>query len=600
MFVCGIASAAQPRPLAPLLGEMIAARRSRRADEISVYPVGDDFCLGLSGLVVEGAAGPVRAWAVIPARGALQPEAATVNAIAEARAAGRRLDLSGLGGEFALVLWNAEDRRLTVANDRFGICPLHYFARGQDCVFSSDLDAVAAYPALEPRLDQQAIYNYLFFHCIPSPRTIYVDVKKLGPAQAMNWNQGGAAATETYWYPHFARPGDPAPGAEALLDALRAAVASRATPDCGAFLSGGLDSSSVLAMLAAVQSPARAFTIGFAAEGYDESAFARAAAEHVNAEYHEYYVTPEDVCAALPEIAAYYGEPFGNSSVIPTYFCARFARQHGVDLLLAGDGGDELFAGNTRYLEQQRYERYFQVPKALRRLLEGGYRTLPWLKTLPVAGKGARYIERARMGLPARLYAYSFLKMFSPQDVFDAAWLKQMDTAEPWDAMRARWDEIDDADALQRMLYFDWKFTLADNDLVKVRGTCDRAGVEVRFPLLDESILHVANRVPSPDMLRDGQLRAYFRESAAGLLQSGTLAKSKHGFGLPFGTWMVEDTSLRSVTAKALGDLKERHILAGDFLDFARNSHLEVSAKYFGEFLWIATMLEEWIAGHGF
>ncbi|MBK6660370.1 MAG: asparagine synthase C-terminal domain-containing protein [Proteobacteria bacterium] len=342
----------------------------------------------------------------------------------------------------------------------------------------------------------------------------------------------------------------------------------------------------------------RTFTIGFDADGYDESGYARIAARHFGTVHHEYFVTPKDVCESLPSIASSYGEPFGNSSVIPTFHCARFAREHGIETMLAGDGGDELFAGNTRYVDQNVFERYFKVPAVLRGFLELGYRLLPVLSRLPVAGKGARYIEQAKMGLPDRLQSYNFLNRFDPHSVFESDWLGAIDRQAPWQAWRARYQAPREADALQRMLYLDWKFTLADNDLVKVSRMCDLAGVEVCYPMLDTAVLELSTAISSATLLEGGRLRGFYKSAFDSFLPGEIITKKKHGFGLPFGVWMRNDLGLQALVADAFAGMRKRAIFAPRFLDDALRLFREDAAGYYGELVWIVTMLEMWLASH--
>jgi asparagine synthase (glutamine-hydrolysing) len=285
--------------------------------------------------------------------------------------------------------------------------------------------------------------------------------------------------------------------------------------------------------------------------------------------------------------------------VVPAYHCARFAREHGVALMLAGDGGDELFAGNTRYVEQDKFERYFTLPRWLRGALEIGYRLLPLLAQLPVSGKGARYIRQAHMGLPDRLQSYNFLHRFDPRTVFAADWLQQVDTDAPWRLWRERYAAPGAGDALQRMLYLDWKFTLADSDLVKVNNMCDLAGIEVCYPMLDERIAELAVGLSAPTLLHGGVLRGFYKYAVRDFLPPAIIAKSKHGFGLPFGVWMREDQGLRDLAGDALAGLKHRHIFRPEFIDEATRLHREeTAAGYYGELVWLMTMLELWYASH--
>ena len=367
------------------LSVMTDSRRSARGQTPHTLN-GAGLALGFAGTKpLEASVGPTSAYLFRPGSEALADDAQTLVRVLAAHSAGR-VAYDELAGAYLLLLFDATQRSVTVAIDRFAVCPVYYCASDERLSFATDLDALRAAPGFTRAYDMQSLYNYVFFHCIPSPRTIYRNASKLGPAHYLRWSQG-RAQTACYWQPEFASVALAPDQLDAhLRAALTAAVAERGREGCAAFLSGGLDSSSVAGLLKGARGAADAFTIGFDAEGYDESEYARTAAKHFALDHHLHYVTPADVYDCLPQIAAYYAQPFGNSSVIPTYHCARQAREHGVTLMLAGDGGDELFAGNQRYVDQQVFERYFKVPALLRGVLEGGYRALPFMRDLPVIG----------------------------------------------------------------------------------------------------------------------------------------------------------------------------------------------------------------------
>lgn len=583
-----------------VLAEMANARAVARGGVLNTESFAGGMFAHAGGSCVRAEAAEMRGFLLRPAGEDRRSDAQALGELLAGQLGGRALTLAGIGGAYLLLIVNTANGQITLATDRFASCPLYYRVAAGEFAFASDPAALLAAPGARCELDAQAIYDYVFFHCIPAPRTIFRGVAKLEPAALLRWN-GTAVGLETHWQPHFATRDE---GVERLgpqlLDALRNAVGQRARPQCGAFLSGGLDSSSVAGMLKRSSGAARTFTIGFDAEGYDESAFARTASQHFGTEHHEYFVTPADVLESLPQIAAHYGEPFGNSSVLPTYHCARFARQHGVDMMLAGDGGDELFAGNTRYTEQHKFERYFRVPALLRSALEAGYRLLPWLNDLPVAGKGARYIQQARMGLPDRLQSYNFLNRLDPRTVFESDWLAPIDRQAPWELWRARYRAPSSGDSLQRMLYLDWKFTLADNDLVKVNNMCDLAGVDVCYPMLDDALVDLAARTSSATLLAGGQLRGFYKRACSDFLPQAILRKSKHGFGLPFGVWMRSDAGLKNMVREAFAGLRRRGIFRNDFLLDAEGRYEREAASYYGELAWILVALELWLESHGF
>ncbi|MGE0383615.1 MAG: asparagine synthetase B [Gammaproteobacteria bacterium] len=516
---------------------------------------------------------------------------------AEYRARGRDC-LHEVLGDFLIVLVDGES--LFVATDRFATRQCYYAQHPGGVVFGTRLAGLRAGPVPVTAIDPQAIYDYVYFHCIPSPRTIFAGVAKMRPAERLEY-AAGRLDVQTWWLPDLRAQEVVDSGAlkQRLLDTLESAVRECVDgEEIGAFLSGGLDSSTVAGMLARVRDPARTFTIGFDAPQYDESAFAAIAAQHFHTRHHVRRLVPDDVVEAFPRIVAHMDEPFGNSSVVPTYFCAAEAAAQGVTTLLAGDGGDELFGGNSRYARQQVFEAWYRVPGFARRLGESALLGTP-LQGWPLTRKVSRYVEQARVPLPDRLQSYNFLHRFAPERVFTAAFLGRVDQDAPLRAWRERYNEPAAGGSLSRMLYLDWKFTLADNDLVKVTSMCDLAGVEVRYPMLADPVVRLSLVVPDPLKIRRGQLRWFYREAMRGFLAQATLDKRKHGFGLPFGVWIRDTGELRRIAHDAVERLKQRAVLDPVFLDEAVSMHQSDSAAYFGELIWILMVLETWLDGRG-
>jgi asparagine synthase (glutamine-hydrolysing) len=341
---------------------------------------------------------------------------------------------------------------------------------------------------------------------------------------------------------------------------------------------------------------AATYSIGFEAEGYDEMQFARIAAQRFGTEHHEYYVTPSDLVSAIPAVAAYYDQPFGNSSVLPAYYCARMAREDGVTKLLAGDGGDELYGGNARYAKQRVFGFYDNVPRLLRRgLLEPLLEKTP-LGTLPLARKGRSYVEQAKVPLPDRMQMYNLLLRLDPRQVFMPDFLARVDQADPLRQQRAVWQQVSgDTSALNLMLAYDWRYTLAEADLPKVRGSTQLAGVAVGYPFLDQGLLDFSLTLPSEYKLKGQKLRWFFKEALRGFLPDEILAKKKQGFGLPFGVWANRHEGLKRFATDSLQSLAGRGIVQPAFIDVLLREHLPEHPGYYGEMVWILMMLEQWL-----
>ena len=275
-----------------------------------------------------------------------------------------------LSGEFALAIVDTNKKLAAIVTDRLARFPLYYYRNNGSLIFGSSASSVLAHPDLSSQVQHQGLYNYLYNHMVPSPSTVYSDLHKLPAAHCLVFHNQ-EIELKRYWSPSFTHSTPKSNtdlGAE-LRSTLKRSVSNAIEGEerVGAFLSGGLDSSSVVGMLAELsEGQAEAFSIGFSAKGYDEMEYARIAAKHFGVKLNEYYVTPDDVVNALPLIATSYDEPFGNSSALPAWFCANFAAQNGINTLLAGDGGDELFAGNERYAKQKLFQHYYKLPKLLR------------------------------------------------------------------------------------------------------------------------------------------------------------------------------------------------------------------------------------------
>jgi asparagine synthase (glutamine-hydrolysing) len=415
-------------------------------------------------------------------------------------------------------------------------------------------------------------------------------------------HDNGRLTVTRYWRPEFAEDAQAqfAPMRERFLQLLQNAVADRRDPHRPAcFLSGGTDSSTVAGMLARLDGPRPAtYSIGFDAQGYDEMAFARIAAKHFGTEHHEYYVTPDDIARGIPMLAAHFDQPFGNSSCLPAYLCARMARGDGVTRLLAGDGGDELFGGNSRYAKQRIFGWYDHVPGALRRGLIEPLTALPGVAVVPPLRKLRSYVDQAGRPMPDRLRLYNLLLRLGPESVFTPALLARVDIDAPLRLQREVWQQGGPRSMLNRELAYDWRFTLAENDLPKVNAATSMAGVEVAYPLLDDTLLDLSLKLPTNWKLRGPRLRWFFKEALRGFLPDAIIDKKKHGFGLPFGVWACTYPALQSLARDSLGGLAARGIVRQDFAHALMDDLLPKHPGYYGEMVWILTTLEQWFRVH--
>ena len=456
--------------------------------------------------------------------------------------------LGHLGGSFSLAVLEPDKNKAWLAIDPMGIERLCFAAAQDQLVFSTSGDAVASHPAVGRQINLQSIYDYFYFHVVPSPGTLYQRVEKLQPGEVLSYEQGGVTR-RFYWAMDYTPESgrDFSAFRKGFREHLTAGIEhSLDNSAVGAFLSGGTDSSTVVGTFTeVVGNPADTFSIGFEAEGFDEMEYARIAARRFKSNTHEYYLKPEDIVSAIPVIAQSYDEPFGNDSAVPTYFCAKLARENGITAMLAGDGGDEIFGGNARYAKQKIFEAYARIPHIIRHGVIEPFAHVPCLSNHFPVRKLNSYVSQANLRLPDRLETYNFLHRSPLEDIFTPEFLSAIRADSPIIQLRETYDRTWDAHSyLNRMMHVDLKFTLADNDLRKVSTMTEAAGIEVRYPLLDEDLLDFSGTLPDNFKVRGTKLRWFFKEALRDLLPTEIINKSKHGFGLPFGLWSSASRAL--------------------------------------------------------
>ena len=502
--------------------------------------------------------------------------------------------LDKIHGPFAFCIVEPERRYALLAIDRIGIRPLAFYCLNGLLVFGSQLDQIISHPGVNAAIDPQAIFNYLYFQMVPSPGSIYRGVSKLQPGEFFEFSNG-QVTRDFYWQLHYK---DSSCSKKELLAQLPLQLeqsVSACTPghQTGAFLSGGLDSSTVTGFYQKIANrPIDAFTMGFDADGYDEMEYARTTAAHFKVNLHEYYVTPADVLQSIPLIAQTYDEPFGNASAIPSYYCAKFARERGMTRLLAGDGGDEYFAGNARYAKQKIFDLYRHVPGIAKSIVE------PLAFNLPPLRKLKSYIEQARIAMPERMETYNFLHRTPLAEIFSEDFLKQINPDQPQQYLSNTYNRTTNDDLIKQMLFLDDKFTLADNDLRKVNRMCELAGVDVHYPMLQENLVEFAASIPSKWLIQGYELRSFYKEGLRDFLPKETLRKSKQGFGLPFGVWMSSDKELKQFAEANLEGMTKRGFLNPAYIKNLIELHQSGHASYYGTMIWLLVMLEQWLLTH--
>lgn len=504
-----------------------------------------------------------------------------------------------LRGAFAFALWDENQDKLFVVTDFYGLRPVVFTGSGDRFAAASRIRQLEL-AGIERAINPEAIYHYLFFQAICSPVSIYRDVTKLEPGMRLAVQGGKVEPFVHYDIKYNTLAKGEAHWEKAIPEAIETAVGHfvpEASSDrTGCFLSGGTDSSTIAGYYTKLAGrPAKTFSIGFDDPKYNELEFARIAVKHFGTAQHEYLVTPADVLALVEELPRIYDEPFGNASVVAAYFCAQLAKQQGVEVMLGGDGGDEIFGGNERYVTNLVFERYSQVPEILRRrMLE------PLIGALPAVGplyKAQRYIRRANMPNPRRFYSYNLLAEHDNRGIFQDEFLRQVDTDCFFQRAQAVYDRAAPAGDTDRLLYLDMKYTMTDNDLRKVTQMVEAAGVRARYPLLDRDLVDFAATIPPGLKVKPGKNRYMFKQAMRGFLPDEIIQKTKHGMGLPIAKWFKEDSALNALLENALfsGKPEIHRYVKPDYLQKLRHSFMMEETPYYGDSLWVFLILEMWL-----
>jgi asparagine synthase (glutamine-hydrolysing) len=510
-----------------------------------------------------------------------------------------------LNGMFAFGLWDERRRRLWLCRDRIGIKPLVYSWDGDRLLFASEIRALLTDPAVDRALDREALMLYLAFNYVPAPRTMFAGIRKLEPGCSLVL-EGGRVEISRYW-------GLPDPAEEAemvdpgrlrgrLVELLSEAVAGCMLADVpvGAFLSGGVDSGIVVALMARLSSaPVKTFTIGFAGDGlYDETEGARRVAAMYGTEHHEFRIRQHDMLDALPEVLGASAEPFADSSAIPTYLVARETRRH-VKVALSGDGGDELFGGYRSYLAEGLRARYHRVPALLREsVIEPVIAALPDSRESRVGEtlrRVKKFIRAARGPVDERLLA---LKEIAPAHVRsrllkggghgpDPAliWVRHLLGRSP-------------GDAVNRMLGTDLIDSLPGDMLTKVDLMSMAHSLEVRVPLLDHRVVELAFRIPGAEKLRGGVTKRVLKEACEGLLPPGHTRRPKAGFEIPISRWLRTDLGFLVDRYLSEDRIRDQGIFEADVVQDLVRSHRQAKTDTAWA-LWNLIVFQKWHESHG-
>jgi asparagine synthase (glutamine-hydrolysing) len=504
---------------------------------------------------------------------------------------------AALSGSFSFAILDERRDEALLAIDRTGGRPLFYQQVGRTLVFASSAEALVQHPGAGRDIDPQALYNYLYFHNVPAPASIYKGQRRLLPGEFLHL-QGGRLERARYWKIQFHET-EQASAPELkqeFLDTVRSAAGDALSQhQGGVLLSGGLASAAVAAFLAGEgDAPVRTYSIGYDAGADDTLARARQLARQLGSVHHEHCVGAAEVADAIPRLAAGYDQPLGDPAVLAAFYGAALAREDGVQRLLGGHGAAELFGGRAHYAQQARLSQYEKIPSALRQTL-----VEPLLFQL-AGGAGAAplrrarsYIEQALVALPGRLEAANLLHGYGSTEVFVPAFLAGVDPTAPAGALNQSWWLADSASQVNQMIALDLKYVLADHQLPAVNRACELSGLEIGFPFLGDAVIAFAARLAPHQKLDGARLSPFFRDALRGTVPRKA-APDRPAAAVPFGHWLQSDQRIKSLAFDSLSGLKRRGIVRAEFIDSLLATRVAQHPAHHGRMVWLLMMLELW------
>jgi len=507
--------------------------------------------------------------------------------------------LQHLRGMFALAIWDETDRTLFLARDRVGKKPILYsHQKNGDLMFGSEFQALLKHPSVGREVDMQAIDSYFSFLCVPAPQTAFKQIRKLEPGHWLRW-KNGQIETHRYWQPDFSKKIKitESEAIEETTRILRESTRLRMISEVplGAFLSGGVDSSAVVALMAQESDqPVKTFSIGFEEEDFSELKYAKRVAEHVGAEYNELIVRPKAL-DVLPTLVEHYGEPYADSSAIPTYYVSQETRKH-VTVALNGDGGDESFAGYERYTAMRIAEAYTRVPAALRKIfVEAPVGLLPTSELKRSRFRDAkRFLQAANLPRTERYFRWmstfnrdAKTELYAPDFATAVAGQNASALLDKWFATANGTGTLDATLLTDQMTY------LPNDLLVKVDIASMANSLEARSPFLDHNLIEFAASLPESMKMRGLETKSLLKKVAARLVPKEVIYRRKMGFGVPVGRWFRGEMKdfVRGVllSEKSL----KRGMMRSEILERYVNEHTNGERDHAFQ-LWTLLMLELW------
>jgi len=492
-----------------------------------------------------------------------------------------------LRGMFTLALWDRKRQRLLAARDRFGKKPLHYYWDGQRLIFGSEIKSILE-AGIPRQINDIALDEYLVYGYVPTPNTLFRGVMKLPAAHILIYEEG-QIRTERYWELLFGPTSqdDETTAIERTRELLRDAVQVRLMSEVplGAFLSGGVDSSLVVGLMSSMMSqPVKTFSIGFEEAEYSELPYARQVAKHFGTDHHEFFVRP-DLVSVLPQIVWAYDEPFADSSMLPTYYVSKLAREH-VTVVLTGDGGDEIFGGYTRYERELAID---HVPGLARRLF--GYASM----LMPDGMRGKRRFRNMSRDLATRyVHAGMLFSEGSRPSMYHPAYFARIREQNPYERQMSEFQAVAGLDIMTQMQHVDVRRYLTDDILVKVDKASMVNSLETRAPMLDQYLVEYVASLPATIRTHNNTLKYLLKQVAAELLPAEILTRPKQGFGVPIKHWFRGDLTGYACEVLDSPRARQRGIFDPQFIRNLLKSHAATKMVNHSEAIWALLCLELW------
>ncbi len=496
-----------------------------------------------------------------------------------------------LRGMFVFALWDKKRRRLLAARDRFGKKPFNYYWNGQQFIFGSEIKSILE-AGIPREINPLALDEYLLYRYVPTPLTLFKDVMKLPAAHILVYEQG-QVRTQRYWDLPFTSTiqDDEETALERIRTLLKDAVAVRLMSEVplGAFLSGGVDSSVVVGLMSQLMAqPVKTFSIGFEEDAYSELPYARKIAQHFNTDHHE-FIVKSDLVTVLPQLAWAFDEPFGDSSMLPTYYVSKLAREH-VTVVLTGDGGDEIFGGYEQYRREYLIQ---QVPAVLRSALGYASRLLPdgvrgkkrlgtWLKDY-----GTRSIEAAML-----LPDYPRPTLYTPD------FYQQVREHNPFERHLSDYRRLRHLNVTAAMQSVDTHHYLTDDILVKVDKASMFNSLETRTPLLDQHLAEYVTSLRPTVRLHEGVQKHLLKKIAAEMLPEGVLNRRKQGFSIPLTQWFRNDVNSYAHDVLGSARARQRGLFQEPFLQKLLQTDGSSQLVNHSQALWTLLCLELWFQAY--